>query len=94
MVQISEAYNEAGESYRDQKHKVSRLKKKITSTDGFKEFKKIIDMANFTREKINRLQSRSDRLTKRIEQIEPSGWKNFLQVLPNHLFEVHHLPSN
>ncbi|KAG9456738.1 hypothetical protein H6P81_001246 [Aristolochia fimbriata] len=80
VVQMSEAYAEAVNSYKEQRTKVSRLKKKITSTDGFKEFKKIIDKTNFTKEKIKRLVARSERLVSRIEQIEPSGWKEFLQI--------------
>ncbi|XP_068652054.1 DExH-box ATP-dependent RNA helicase DExH15 chloroplastic-like [Aristolochia californica] len=80
VVQISEAYNEAVNCYKEQRTKVSRLKKKIRSTDGFKEYKKIIDVTNFTKDKIKRLVARSERLTNRIEQIEPSGWKEFLQI--------------
>jgi hypothetical protein len=61
------------------------LKKTIKSTKGFKEFQKIIDIRNFTKEKIERLEARSRRLTRRIRQIEPTGWKEFLQVTM-HLF--------
>lgn len=76
----SPAYQDAVESYKEQRSKVSRLKKKLTSTKGFKDFKKIMVMANFTKEKIGRLEARSNRLIRRIEQIEPSGWKEFLQI--------------
>ncbi|XP_024194231.1 DExH-box ATP-dependent RNA helicase DExH15 chloroplastic isoform X2 [Rosa chinensis] len=76
----SEAYNHAIGCYKEQRSKVSRLKKKISRTQGFREYKKIIDMANYTEEKIKRLKGRSRRLTNRIEQIEPSGWKEFLQI--------------
>jgi hypothetical protein len=64
------------------------LKKTIKSTKGFKEFQKIIDMRNFTKEKIERLEARSRRLTRRIKQIEPTGWKEFLQVTM-HLLYIH-----
>jgi len=57
------------------------LRKKIARTEGFKAYKKIIDKAKFTEEKIQRLKARSDRLMSRIEKIEPSGWKEFLQVI-------------
>ncbi|XP_020090516.1 DExH-box ATP-dependent RNA helicase DExH15 chloroplastic [Ananas comosus] len=77
---LSQAYQDAVESYKEQRRKVSRLKKKITNTKGFKEFKKIIDMRNFTKEKIERLEARSRRLTRRLEQIEPTGWREFLQI--------------
>ncbi|KAK2994386.1 hypothetical protein RJ640_029501 [Escallonia rubra] len=80
VLRFSQAYHDAVECYKDQRNKVSRLKKKIARTEGFKEYKKIIDMTKFTEEKIRRLKSRSSRLIRRIEQIEPSGWKEFLQV--------------
>ncbi|KAL7261024.1 hypothetical protein ACSBR1_006643 [Camellia fascicularis] len=80
VSQFSQAYHAAVESYKDQRNKVSRLKKKISRTEGFREYKKIVDMAKFTEEKIRRLKARSNRLIGRIEQIEPSGWKEFLQV--------------
>ncbi|KAH7688601.1 RNA helicase protein [Dioscorea alata] len=80
MRNWSQAYKDAVECYKEQRTKVSRLRKKITNTKGFKEFKKITDFTNFTKEKIKRMTARSHRLIKRIEQIEPSGWKEFLQI--------------
>ncbi|XP_077237907.1 DEAD/DEAH box helicase [Tasmannia lanceolata] len=80
VLQMSAEYHDAVQCYKEQRSKVSRLKKKITGTKGFKEFKKIIDVTKFTKEKIKRLKARSDRLNSRIEQIEPSGWKEFLQI--------------
>ncbi|KAL5552980.1 hypothetical protein UlMin_040381 [Ulmus minor] len=80
LLHTSEAYNEAIESYKEQRTRVARLKKKIARTQGFKEYKKIIDATKLTEEKIKRLNARSKRLTNRIEQIEPSGWKDFLQI--------------
>ncbi|KAJ0983859.1 hypothetical protein J5N97_002215 [Dioscorea zingiberensis] len=80
MRNWSQAYKDAVECYKEQRTKVSRLRKKITNTKGFREFKKITDFTNFTKEKIERLTARSHRLIKRIEQIEPSGWKEFLQI--------------
>ncbi|KAK1423047.1 hypothetical protein QVD17_18341 [Tagetes erecta] len=80
VVQYSQAYYDAVESYKNQRNKVSHLKKKIAKTEGFKEYKKIVDVARFTEEKIQRLKARSNRLITRLEQIEPSGWKEFLQV--------------
>ncbi|KAK9277300.1 hypothetical protein L1049_006840 [Liquidambar formosana] len=80
VLQMSQAYHDAVEGYKGQRSKVSRLKKRIARTEGFKEYKKIIDMTKFTEEKIKRLKTRSNRLISRIEQIEPSGWKEFLQI--------------
>lgn len=80
VLQTSEACNESIERYKDQRKMVSRLKKRIGRTQGFREYKKIIDMAKLTAEKIKRLEARSSHLVNRIERIEPSGWKEFLQV--------------
>lgn len=77
---MSPAQLEAIECYRKQRNKVSHLKKKITRTEGFKEYKKIVDLAKVTVGKIRRLKSREKRLIDRIERIEPSGWKEFLQI--------------
>lgn len=77
---MSQVYRDALDRYKEQRNRVSRLKKRISRSEGFREYKKIIDMTNFTKEKIERLKARSIRLTNRIEQIEPSGWKEFLQV--------------
>ncbi|XP_057951054.1 DExH-box ATP-dependent RNA helicase DExH15 chloroplastic-like [Malania oleifera] len=57
-----------------------RLRKGPDSQEGFKEYKKIMDMTKLTEEKIKRLKARSNRLISRMEQIEPYGWKEFLQI--------------
>ncbi|KAL0385639.1 UNVERIFIED_CONTAM: DExH-box ATP-dependent RNA helicase DExH15 chloroplastic [Sesamum radiatum] len=93
VLEFSETYQNAVECYKDQRNKVSRLKKKIARTEGFREYKKIIDVAKFTEEKIRRLKTRSRRLITRIEQIEPSGWKEFLQI-SNVIREVRALDIN
>lgn len=93
VLEFSETYQNVVECYKDQRNKVSRLKKKIARTEGFREYKKIIDVAKFTEEKIRRLKTRSRRLITRIEQIEPSGWKEFLQI-SNVIREVRALDIN
>ncbi|PPR84658.1 hypothetical protein GOBAR_AA36054 [Gossypium barbadense] len=80
VLHMSQEYIESVERYREQRNKVARLKKKIARTEGFREYKKILDTAKFTEEKIKRLKARSNHLINRIEQIEPSGWKEFLQI--------------
>ncbi|KAL6911461.1 hypothetical protein ACP4OV_000266 [Aristida adscensionis] len=80
VERFSQEHQDAVECYKQQRRKVSQLKKTIKSTKGFKEFQKILDMRNFTKEKIERLEARSRRLTRRIRQIEPTGWKEFLQI--------------
>ncbi|XP_057542956.1 DExH-box ATP-dependent RNA helicase DExH15 chloroplastic [Amaranthus tricolor] len=77
---MSAAQLEAVECYRKQRNKVSHLKKKITRTEGFKEYKKMVDLGKLIVGKIRRLKSRENRLVDRIERIEPSGWKEFIQI--------------
>ncbi|KAL5759684.1 hypothetical protein ACOSQ2_018522 [Xanthoceras sorbifolium] len=80
VLHMSQEYNDALEKYKEQRNKVARLKKKIARTEGFKQYKKILERVKFTKEKIKRLKARSNRLINRIEQIEPSGWKEFLRI--------------
>ncbi|KAJ1696081.1 hypothetical protein LUZ63_004593 [Rhynchospora breviuscula] len=77
---LSREYQVAVENFKEQRRKVSRLKKMVKGTKGFAEFKKIVDARNFTIDKIGRLEARARRLTRRISQIEPTGWKEFLQI--------------
>ncbi|OMO54976.1 hypothetical protein COLO4_36274 [Corchorus olitorius] len=80
VLHVSQEYTESIEHYKEQRNKVARLKKKIARTEGFREYKKILDTARFTEEKIKRLQARSNHLINRMERIEPSGWKEFLRI--------------
>ncbi|KAE8713531.1 DEAD-box ATP-dependent RNA helicase ISE2 [Hibiscus syriacus] len=80
MLHMSQEYIESVEHYKEQRNKISRLKKKIARTEGFREYKKILDTARITEEKIKRLKARSNHLINRMEKIEPSGWKEFLQI--------------
>ncbi|KAF5746653.1 DEAD-box ATP-dependent RNA helicase ISE2 chloroplastic [Tripterygium wilfordii] len=93
VLHMSEAHHDAVERHKEQRSKVSRLKKRISRTEGFKEYKKIVDMKRFTEEKIKHLKIRSNRLKNRIEQIEPSGWKEFLQI-SNVILEARALDIN
>ncbi|EEF42252.1 helicase, putative [Ricinus communis] len=89
----SQAYHDAVEHYKGQRTKVARLKKKIARTEGFREYKKILDWKSFTEDKIKRLKARSNRLINRIEEIEPSGWKEFLKI-SNVVHEIRALDIN
>ncbi|KAJ0094119.1 hypothetical protein Patl1_16266 [Pistacia atlantica] len=93
VLHMSQEYHGAVENYKQQRTKVARLKKKIARTEAFKEYKKILDTVKFTEEKIKRLKARSNRLINRIEQIEPSGWKEFLRI-SNVIHEIRALDIN
>lgn len=93
VLHMSQEYHDAVENYKQQRTKVACLKKMIARTEAFKEYKKILDTVKFTDEKIKRLKARSKRLLKRIEQIEPSGWKEFLRI-SNVIHEIRVLDIN
>ncbi|KAG0482508.1 hypothetical protein HPP92_010592 [Vanilla planifolia] len=80
VIYWPQEYQDAVVLYKEQKTKFAHLKKKIRNTKGYEEFKKVTDMVNLTIEKIQRLEARSCVLNRRIGQIEPSGWKEFLQI--------------
>lgn len=93
LLQMSSSYMESLERYKEQRNRVARLKKRIARTEGFREYKKVLDMANIIEDKIRQLKARSKRLSNRIEQIEPSGWKEFLQI-SNVIHEIRALDIN
>ncbi|XP_023643703.1 DExH-box ATP-dependent RNA helicase DExH15 chloroplastic [Capsella rubella] len=80
VLHMSQEYDNAAEQYREQRRKIFRLKKKMARSSGFREYKKILENANLTVEKMKRLKARSRRLINRLEQIEPSGWKDFMRI--------------
>ncbi|ESQ28215.1 hypothetical protein EUTSA_v10018027mg [Eutrema salsugineum] len=80
VLHMSQEYDNAAEQYKEQRSKVSRLKKRISRSAGFREYKKILENAKLTVEKMKRLKARSRRLINRLEQIEPSGWKDFMRI--------------
>ncbi|KAG7659046.1 unnamed protein product [Arabidopsis thaliana] len=80
VLHMSEEYDNAAQKYKEQRSKISRLKKKMSRSEGFREYKKILENANLTVEKMKRLKARSRRLINRLEQIEPSGWKDFMRI--------------
>ncbi|CAK9308574.1 unnamed protein product [Citrullus colocynthis] len=93
LLQMSESYMESLDRYKQQRNKVARLKKRVARTEGFREYKKILDMANLIEDKIRQLKARYKRLSNRIQQIEPSGWKEFLQI-SNVIHEIRALDIN
>eukprot|EP01018_Ginkgo_biloba_P002355 Gb_35993 [translate_table: standard] len=80
MLQMSQAYIELHRLYIEHKKGVSNLKKRIVRTRGYKEFQKLLQKNKLQKEKIERLKAKSNRLSARINQIEPTGWRDFLQV--------------
>ncbi|CAN1187636.1 DExH-box ATP-dependent RNA helicase DExH15 chloroplastic [Linum perenne] len=93
ILHTSQAYHDSVELYKEQRNKVSKLKKRISRTDGFREYRKILEWKYSTEDTIKRLKIRSTRLSDRIREIEPSGWKEFLRLC-NVVHEVRALDIN
>lgn len=57
-----------------------RLNKKLKSTQGFRNYKLLLDLQQKRKNRIANLQSMAATLAGRMKQLQPSGWKDFLQV--------------
>lgn len=79
-IQMSQAYLESQRIYREHKKAVSVFKKKLRRTRCYQEFQRLSDMNKVQKEKINRLKVKSNRIKGRIGQIEPTGWREFIQA--------------
>lgn len=79
-IQMSEAYIESQRIYREHKKAVSIFKKRLKRTRCYQEFQRLSDMNKVWKENIDRLKVKSNRIKGRIGQIEPTGWKEFIQA--------------
>ncbi|CAK9235184.1 unnamed protein product [Sphagnum troendelagicum] len=65
----------------DQRKLVSKLRKQLRATQGHRETKLLMGLQKMQIEKISRLQAKTARISARISQMQPTGWKEFLQVV-------------
>lgn len=59
---------------------LEKLNKKLKSTQGFRKYKLLLDLQQKRKNRIANLQSTAATLASRMKQLQPSGWKDFLQV--------------
>jgi superfamily II RNA helicase len=64
----------------EKKKEISILRKNLKRTLGYKEKHQLVVLQKSRLEKIARLQDKIVRMTSRIRQMAPSGWKEFLQI--------------
>lgn len=64
-----------------QRKEVAKLRKKLKLTQGHEESKIVVGLQKQRLEKLQWLRSKAARISTRINQMQPSGWKEFLQVL-------------
>ncbi|CAM6115193.1 unnamed protein product [Calypogeia fissa] len=65
----------------EKKKEISLLRKSLKRTLGYKEKHQLVVLQKSRLEKIARLQDKAAKISKRIKQMAPSGWKEFLQVV-------------
>ncbi|KAG0628562.1 hypothetical protein M758_1G035800 [Ceratodon purpureus] len=58
-----------------------KLNKKLKLTQGYRKYKLLLDLQQKRKNKIANLQSTASSIDSRMKQLQPSGWKDFLQVM-------------
>lgn len=74
------AFIEAQRIYRESKKFINSFQRRLRSTQWYKEFQRLSDLNLVQKEKIEHLKAKASRIKARISQIEPTGWRDFLQV--------------
>lgn len=64
----------------DQRKEASKLRKKLKATQGYRESRKLVDLHRSRLDKLLRTRAKASRIENRISKMQPSGWKEFLQV--------------
>lgn len=59
---------------------LAKLNKKLKLTQGFRKYKLLLDLQQKRKDRIANLQTMASTLASRMKQLQPSGWKDFLQV--------------
>jgi hypothetical protein len=83
-MQVSLDLVKAERRLSDQRKLVSKLRKQLRATQGHRETKLLMGLQKMQIEKISRLQAKTARISARISQMQPTGWKEFLQVVKSH----------
>ncbi|KAG0629390.1 hypothetical protein M758_1G100000 [Ceratodon purpureus] len=65
----------------DQRKEASKLRKKLKATQGYRESRKLVDLQRSRLDKLERTRAKASRIENRISKMQPSGWKEFLQVV-------------
>ena len=75
-----EAVN-AVQAHREQRRKVIRIKKEMKATKASREYWHIAGQKKLRDAKIVQLKQKKSKLEARINEMQPTGWQEFLQVL-------------
>ena len=70
----------AVQAHREQRRKVIRIKKEIKATRASKEYWHMVGQAKLRDAKIAQLKVKRSKLAARINEMQPTGWQEFLQV--------------
>lgn len=80
-LQVSEEVTDAVQAHREQRRKVLRIKKDMRATKASKEYWQVVGMTRLRDAKVARLDKKRSQLAARINQMQPTGWQEFLQVV-------------
>ncbi|KAJ7525182.1 hypothetical protein O6H91_17G040400 [Diphasiastrum complanatum] len=79
--QVSEEHLAAQKMFVKAKNLLAKRRQKFEETEGYKMYDLLCDLKNMRKQKIARMKAKVSRIEQRIKQMQPSGWKEFLQVL-------------
>ena len=71
----------AVQAHREQRRKVVRIKKEMKATKASREYWHIAGQKKLRDAKIVQLKQKKSKLEARINEMQPTGWQEFLQVL-------------
>lgn len=79
-LQVSIDLVKAERVYIGLRKEASKLRKKLKATQGYRESRKLVDLQRSRFDKLQRARAKAFRIENRISRMQPSGWKEFLQV--------------
>ncbi|KAG0579357.1 hypothetical protein M758_4G093800 [Ceratodon purpureus] len=65
----------------DLRKEASKLRKKLKGSQGYRESRRLLDLQRARWDKLQRTKAKANRIDNRISKMQPSGWKEFLQVV-------------
>ena len=71
----------AMKAYREQRRKLRQIKKQLKATKAHREYWHMVRRTKLRDAKIVKLKQTKSKLEARINEMQPTGWQEFLQVL-------------
>ncbi|KAH7365328.1 hypothetical protein KP509_18G021200 [Ceratopteris richardii] len=80
-VQFPEEMIKIADSFSKQRKRVIKVKKEMKGTKASKEYWQIVAMTKLRDANIEKLEKKRSKLVARLDQMQPTGWQEFLQVV-------------